>query len=162
MKTAWFRQGDAGTVTDPPVNPDALALTTIEPAVPVDRTMARALPLKALRLVPLYDDVVSVGSPLSTPTNWPGPETENVSDVLAVGTKLPLASWMSAVMKARSLPSARMAPRSADRATFAAAPAVFTVSVATTLPPFVQSARSVPEAQGTVHLPRPDCARNSP
>ena len=106
--------GAAVTVADPGVKPDALALTTIASAVPIDRTMASALPLKALRLVPLYD-VVSVGSPLSTPTNWPGPETENVSDVLAVGTKAPLA----------------------------------------TLPPFVQSARRVPEAQGTVHLPAP-------
>src|SRR6478735_3827821 len=40
---------------------------------------------------------------------------------------------------------------SADKASFAAAPAVLSVSVAAMLPPFLQSARSVPEAHGTFH-----------
>jgi hypothetical protein len=39
------------TVVEPAVNPDELAETTIEPTVPVERTMTNALPLNALRSV---------------------------------------------------------------------------------------------------------------
>jgi hypothetical protein len=77
----------------------------IVPGVPVERTMASTLPLKAFRLVPLYD-AVSIGLPLSTPTSWPGPDTANVTGLAAVGTRTPLASWMSPVTNARSRPSA--------------------------------------------------------
>ena len=78
----------AVTVTEPAVRPDEVALTTIEPAAPGDLTMARTLPLNALRLVALYE-VVSVGAPLSTPTSWPGPETEKLTELEPFGTKTP-------------------------------------------------------------------------
>ena len=48
------------TVSGSDVNPLEVAFTTMLPGVPVDRTMANALPLNAFRLVPLYD-VVSMG-----------------------------------------------------------------------------------------------------
>lgn len=54
--------------TDPAVRPDVVAVTVIWPAAPVERTVARALPLKALPLALLYV-VVSAALPLSTPTN---------------------------------------------------------------------------------------------
>ena len=98
---------------------------TLEPDAPVDLTMARTLPLNAFRLVPLYE-VVSVGSPLSSPTSWPGPETEKLTDAAPLGTETPLPSWMSPVMKARSRPLAVIEERSAERTTRAAAPAVLT------------------------------------
>src|SRR5206468_6910065 len=94
----------ATTVTDPAVRPEEVAVTTIEPALPVDWTMARTLPLNAFRLVPLYD-AVSMGLPLSTPTSWPGPETENATEFSPVGTTKPLPSWMSPVTNTRSRPS---------------------------------------------------------
>ena len=77
--------------------------------------MAKALPLKAFRLVPLYD-VVSMALPLSRPTIAPGPVTEKVNALAAVGTKIPFASWTSAVMKARSFPFALMVLRFAESA----------------------------------------------
>jgi hypothetical protein len=55
------------------VSPVPDALTVIVPGVVVPRTMASALPLKALRVLAVYE-VVSVGSPLSTPINSPGPD----------------------------------------------------------------------------------------
>ena len=135
------------------VNPAEVAVTTMLPAAPVERTIARTLPLNALRLVPLYDDV-SIGLPLSTPTSWPGPETAKLTELSALGTITPFASWMSPVMKVRSLPSALIVVRSADSATRAAAPAVRTWSVATTAPPRLHSARTVPDAHATLHSRR--------
>ena len=41
-------------VTEPAVKPEAVAVTAIDPADPVDRTMARTLPLNALRPGPWY------------------------------------------------------------------------------------------------------------
>ncbi len=41
-------------LTEAPVNPDELAVNVMVPA-PIDWTIARHLPLKACRLLPLYD-----------------------------------------------------------------------------------------------------------
>ena len=71
--------------------------------------------------------------------------------LLACGTTTPWASTMSTSTKDRSRPSAVMEARSAVSVKAAAAPAVFTVSVATTVPPLVAFAWSVPVANGTDH-----------
>ena len=59
----------------------------------VEHTLAE---LKACRLVPWYDSWL-MGLPLSTASSLPGPETEKLTVLLAVGTKLPFASRMSVV-----------------------------------------------------------------
>ena len=81
----------AFVVTEPAVSPDEVAVTTIEPAAPVDCTMAKALPLKAFRA---YDEyaVKSIGSPLSVPASLPGPDTAKVMLLFAVGTITPAES----------------------------------------------------------------------
>src|SRR5262249_59813535 len=66
-------------VADPWVRPDDVAVTTIVPDAPVDRTMARTLPLKAFRLLSLYE-VISTGLPLSIPTSWPRSEERRVGE----------------------------------------------------------------------------------
>src|SRR4029079_10802041 len=113
------RSQRAVTVTGSIVNPDELPLITMLPAAPVDRTIASTLPLNALRLVPLYDDV-STGCPLSTPTSCPAPETVKLTEFSAFATIAPFASRTSPVMNTRSRPSALMVVRSADSATRAA------------------------------------------
>ena len=50
---AWAQGACAVTVTGVDVNPVAVAVTTMLPAAAVERTIARTLPLNALRLVPL-------------------------------------------------------------------------------------------------------------
>ena len=62
------------TVTESDTSPVAVTVIVMFPVVKVELTMARALPLNALRLVPLYDDV-SMALPLSTPTSAPGSAT---------------------------------------------------------------------------------------
>lgn len=61
--------------------------------------MASTLPLNAARLVCL-NEVVSAWLPLSTPTISPGPETENETLLLAVGTTTPDPLRISAVTEA--------------------------------------------------------------
>src|ERR1017187_7830562 len=97
------------------------------------RTTTSAGPLNALRSGAGKRSNL-VGSPLSVATISPGPSMVNFMWSFAPGAIMPAASVTWTVMKERSMPSARTFERSADRASFAGASAVLTVSVAHSLP----------------------------
>src|ERR1017187_8923770 len=114
------------------------AETRIVPGLPARvRTTTSAGPLNALRSGAGKRSKL-VGSPLSVATISPGPSIVNFMWSFAPGAIMPAASVAWTVMKERSMPSARTFERSADRASFAGASAVLTVSVAHSLP-FLQT-----------------------
>ena len=124
-------------------SPSASIVSATSPGVRPALNIANAFPQYRERVLPVCSSLLFI-SPLSSPINFAGPSTLNVSLLLASGCTRPFLSTAFIAKCCKSIPSAFQFGFSAVTTISAGSPAVSLLDSPTTFPPVLATALSSP------------------